>query len=169
MKRYLDVAGHRRLPLVAETRPCFGFIWFPRRTTSTGGYHSSRCSRIVNEMADPCAGDRTDELRRPSRSAERGGRRRSVARRPCRRIALPRTATHRGARWSRPSCTGSRPRCRASTAACLRRRGARPALVGDRWASGRASEHPRTLPQVAEAIKYVSGRLVIDGLVKSKA
>ena len=41
-------------------------------------------------------------------------------------------------------------------------------MVGDRRSSGRVNILGRSL-EVAEAIKYVSGRLVVDGSVKSKA
>nr|MDP9336815.1 site-specific integrase [Actinomycetota bacterium] len=93
-----------------------------------------------------------------------------IARSPCRRIALPRS--------------GDTPRHALEPAELHRLAAAMPreyraivyvgGVLGLRWSEiaglrvGRVNILGRSL-EVAEAIKYVSGRLVVDGLVKSKA
>jgi integrase len=172
VQRYLSVAGHK----AATTRsrdetvlrvhlvPALG----PRRLA---GISPLDVQHIVNEMASGLAPAtvRTNYgvLRAVMNAAVDDGR---IVRSPCRRIALPRA--------------GDTPR-RALEPAELHRLAAEipreyralvyvGGVLGLRWSEiaglrvGRVNILGRTL-EVAEAIKYVSGRLVVDGSVKSKA
>ena len=172
VQRYLSVAGHK----AATTRsrdetvlrvhlvPAFG----PQRLAAIAPLD---VQHIVNEMAARLAPAtvRTNYgvLRAVMNAAVDDGR---IARSPCRRITLPRS--------------GDTPRHALEPAELHRLAAAMPreyraivyvgGVLGLRWSEiaglrvGRVNILGRSL-EVAEAIKYVSGRLVVDGLVKSKA
>lgn len=171
-KRYLDVAGHK----AATTRSRDETVLRVHLVSALGsrrlaGITPLDVQHIVNEMAATLAPAtvRTNYgvLRAVLNAAVDDGR---IARTPCRRITLPRN--------------GDTPRRALEPSELHRLAGAMPSeyrslvyvggVLGLRWSEiaglrvGRVNISGRTL-EIAEAIKYVSGRLVIDGLVKSKA
>ena len=177
VKRYLDVAGHKAATTRSRDETVLRVHLVPALgSRRLAGVTPLDVQQIVNEMAATLAPAtvRTNYgvLRAVLNAAVDEGR---IARSPCRRIALPRN--------------GDTPR-RAVLALALepselhRLASAMPSeyrslvyvggVLGLRWSEiaglrvSRVNISGRTL-EVAEAIKYVSGRLVIDGLVKSKA
>jgi integrase len=172
VQRYLSVAGHK----AATTRsrdetvlrvhlvPALG----PRRLA---GITPLDVQHIVNEMASRLAPAtvRTNYgvLRAVMNAAVDDGR---IARSPCRRIALP----HDGDTPRRALEPAELHRLAAEMPREYRALVYVGGVLGLRWSEivglrvGRVNILARTL-EVSEAIKYVSGRLVVDGLVKSKA
>jgi integrase len=172
VKRYLDVAGHKAATTRSRDETVLRVHLVPALgSRRLAGITPLDVQRIVNEMAVTLAPAtvRTNfgVLRAVLNPAVDDGR---IARTPCRRITLPRNA--------------DTPRRALEPTELHRLAAAMPleyralvyvgGVLGLRWSEiaglrvGRVNILGRTL-QVAEAIKYVSGRLVIDGLVKSKA
>ena len=172
VKRYLDVAGHKAATTRSRDETVLRVHLVPALgSRRLAGVTPLDVQQIVNEMAATLAPAtvRTNYgvLRAVLNAAVDEGR---IARSPCRRIALPRN--------------GDTPRRALEPSELHRLASAMPSeyrslvyvggVLGLRWSEiaglrvSRVNISGRTL-EVAEAIKYVSGRLVIDGLVKSKA
>jgi integrase len=170
--RYLLVADHKAATTRSRDETVLRVHLIPALgARRLGGITPLDVQHLVNEMAAHLAPAtvRTNYgvLRAVLNAAVDDGR---LARSPCRRIKLP-------------SGTGT-PRRALEPSELHRLAGAMPVeyralvyvggVLGLRWSElaglrvGRVNILGRTL-EVAEAIKYVSGRLVIDGLVKSKA
>jgi integrase len=172
VQRYLAVAVHKAATTRSRDETVLRVHLVPKLgPRRLGGITPLDVQHVVNEMATRLAPAtvRTNYgvLRAVMNAAVNDGR---IARSPCRRITLPRGS--------------DTPRRALEPAELHRLADAMPreyraliyvgGVLGLRWSEiaglrvGRVNVLGHTL-EVAEAIKYVSGRLVVDGLVKSRS